>query len=526
MLQLSHSRDLSNLLTGTLHNDGTVTLRDMVLRISDGGSLTGTGRTEVLEGTELTFDRSVILPGTLRIDEDKPPDSFGPLPGTVRVKGSVSVGQLEWGSGKLEVDGPVTVNGLAHLHHGVSRPDGVYEKTLLSDFHFNGGAVWAGDADLDGPGRIHLAAGTVFVDQTARGVPGADSTTERPIRLAVVAFHNHGTYLKTGRALSVVESSFENRGTVRTRGAGMLRFTGALDNRGSLEAVGARLEVQGPLAQWSSFHQRLRGGRYLMKNRVMALNLGVQEDGSPRQVLDNGGELVLDGPQARLVNIASGRDTDALAQLRDNSGRLRLLGGARLVLPGDLTNAGLLEIGAGSTLTLPGWYWQSSRDAATWLGGTLGSQHYEITGGRFGAGLEGEVGQARLLGGDVHLDVNSVFEIDVVSPELLDTISAASTFLLHGELWVDFATPAPQLGSYRIVTAPFVGGYITALGSNLDPARYRVEAILAETHLDLRVTAVPEPQGWALLTAGLAALLYRRQRQAGTAATGATRANP
>jgi hypothetical protein len=114
---------------------------------------------------------------------------------------------------------------------------------------------------------------------------------------------------------------------------------------------------------------------------------------------------------------------DALAQLQRNAGagELRLEGGADLSVPAAFTHAGLVWLGAGSVLTLPGAYVQSS--------GTLAVETASGGHGRLA------VGSAATLGGNLSVSTRNGF---VPAPgtvfRFLDAASRTGTFASFTEV--------------------------------------------------------------------------------------------
>ncbi|MCW7541862.1 PEP-CTERM sorting domain-containing protein [Aquabacterium sp. A7-Y] len=542
-----YSPEIGSVFTGSIHNEGRVHFDNSGdpyglarYRLTASADITGQGWVEIDKGSvvHMQGERPRTL-GRLRIDGSQP--YVDASQSTLRTDGRLTLTELEWGAGALETAGPVLVRGPAVLHHGTMRDapgdhwydvNPVYNKQLGSHLHLAGGAAWAADADLVGRGRIDVAAGTTFEERPLPQARAGGAT--RTTQLGVTAFRNQGTYLRNRPGATHVHSSFDNTGRVRSVRSGLLRFRGALDNRGTLEAVEGRIEVQGPLAQWSSrldegpygekvLLQALTGGRYVMNNGTLALRLGAPEGDAPGHILDNHASILLQGPQARLVNPWSGSDIDALGRLRHNTGELRLLQGASLRSERALENAGTLEVGDGSRLELAdGTYSQTSDSAETWIGGELEASLFDFQRGRFGAGRDGEVGVARLEVAEASFN-EGVLDVDITDRTRFDMlIIEGRTHLYSTRLWADFGSGPPMLGTYRILTsAQGLSGQLGGLGSNLDLRRYTLSAEYGPNFIDLQVgvAEVPEPQTAVLLVMGLggvATAAARRRRAAET----------
>jgi hypothetical protein len=510
---------------GTLNNAGTVRFLFGRNIFSGSAQLTGPGLVEVLDGASLTVASALDI-GGLRIARPAPFEQDGVILGYARsavsLTGGLTVGTLDWADGSLTVGGPVTANGLATLSEDVEitlrSPPDVPGKLMNVPFRFNGGVTWDGNSDIYGSGSMAIAAGTTFEDRNTHGTleaTGAEPLA-RPTRIALAGgVSNAGTYLKTGAGQTVVASAFDNLGSVRSVDAGTLTFTGALNNAGTLEAVRSRIVAFGTLAQASL--DTLSGGRYVMRDSRIVLNLGANAGGTgPALIVTSAADIVLDGPQAQLATTWLGSDVDALSGLRFNEGRLALLNGAVLEPGGDFVrNTKLVEIAGGSRLSVKArpftFYSQSlggsgDPDAvATWVDGTLEAGSITFSDGSFGAGGAASIGLAHLLG-EVRF-VSSRFDVDVTDHAHFDLVTIDGDVSLGGVLVVDFAG-APELGSYRILVADGgVSGSFGTLQSNLDPARYRVDALYGTDYVDLNVTAVPEPGTAMLCLAGLAALV-------------------
>lgn len=515
---------------GTLNNSGTV--RFLLGRniFSGSAQLTGPGGVEVLDGASVTVAGGLDI-GALRIARPLPFIQDGTILGYARsavsLTGALTVGTLDWADGSLTVGGPVTVKGPATLSEDVeitlrSFPD-VPGKLMNVPFRFNGGVTWDGNSDIHGSGSMAIAATTVFEDRNSHGT--LESTggepLARPTRIALAGgVSNAGTYLKTGAGQTVISSAFNNSGAVRSIDAGTLTFAGTLNNTGTLEAVRSRIVAFGSLAQADA--GTLTGGRYVMRDGRIVLNLGANEGGTgPALVVTNAARIVLDGRQAQLATTWLGSDSNALSGLRFNQGRLSLLNGAVVEPSGDFVdNNGVVEIAGGSRLSLTArpftFYSQSvgggsdPAAVATWVDGTLEARSITFSDGSFGAGSATGIGVATLLGA-VSFS-GSRFAVDVADHGHFDVVNVGGGVSLGGVLVVDF-TGTPEIGSYRILTADAVSGSFGALQSNLDPALYRVDARYGASYVDLNVTAVPEPGSLSLLAVG-ALLLGLRVRGA------------
>lgn len=510
---------------GALINAGTLrfTGANMHARLSPSVPLTGPGRVEVLEGADVVLGDRVDV-GALRIGPAFAIDCGFTCYVTNRVvaPAGLTTGGLDWGDGTLDAAGPVTVNGRATLTEDLSKtamnccdylPLG---KRMDAPFHFNGGVDWDARSDITGSGSVQVAAGTTFHESNSIGVQAA-WRPPRPTGIMVASFDNAGTYLKTGAGETIISSAFRNTGTLRAMDAGTLTLTGTIDNPGTIEAVRSRIVLWGRLAQVDG--QRLNGGRYVMRDGQLVLNLGSDATGAaPGRLYENNADIVLDGPRARLATTWLGTDSDALGELALNQGRLSLMNGAALQVP-LLLNDGAVDIAGRSRLTLgraglqPGEvvYAQYRDDASTYIDGTLTATRMLFMAGSFGAGSADGIGWADLVGQELTFGA-AVFDVDVFDLQHHDLVTTSASAWLSGTLDVSFADGVTP-GTFRILQAEGgIGGQFTQVTSNLDPTAYRVSAVYGSHGVDLTISAVPEPPAIALFAGGLVLLLASRRR--------------
>lgn len=114
---------------------------------------------------------------------------------------------------------------------------------------------------------------------------------------------------------------------------------------------------------------------------------------------------------------------------------------------------------------------------------------------------------------------SSTLHVDLSALTWFDRIAIDGLALLDGVLDVRAAvTPYTKdfSGIYRFLTASGgVQGSFDAVTSNLDPSLYRLTTLYGEGFVDLQITAVPEPETYALMAVGLLALwgtVKRRRR--------------
>lgn len=165
---------------GEIHNEGDLVITGHAT-FGEQARWVGRGTVSVLRGSWMTVAGDLDI-GSLVIGQPARDFAGSYAFSGVRVEGAATLDRLHWGDGSFESAGPVTVRGQATLSNnqadwegeGMGDVGGFPEgriKHLKSAFRFEGGVVWDGNADLQGPGSIHVAAGTVFEDHNAKGTP-------------------------------------------------------------------------------------------------------------------------------------------------------------------------------------------------------------------------------------------------------------------------------------------------------------------------------------------------------------------
>lgn len=468
---------------------------DIFSVVTNDGSVQ-TGRLELREHTRLlgggSFDTAAlsILPAAGSYV------AIGTLSGVVgpslNVSGSAVLGgqTLVWGGSRLALNGNSSWD---------SRSGG--SASIFVDDP-SGGPV-------DGRhSRLAIGAGGVFLDEACTAP--CDRSILGP-NMPGAEFVLAGRYVKRGEHQTSLGSGlqFSNSGSIVAQ-QGQLRLYG-VDNTGLLHADGGRIRVSG-LAQWQPDRRTLSGGTYRVDSfGVLALELG--GDAQPLTIRVNQATVLLDGPQATLLNrINDDLAVDAMAGLAEQRGSLQLTGGAQLLLGADgLQQSGSLLIGQGSRLRTEGAFRQTA--GTTWLDGLLQAPQVVLNGGRFGAGDADQIGQGDIEAAIWGLGSGAVLDVDLADAAW-DRINSNGAIALAGSLDADFDIhlAAGAEASYRVLTAAGgVSGGFASITHNLDSHRYRVWAEVGKDFVDLHVSAVPEPATLGLMATGLVLLLARRR---------------
>ncbi len=365
--------------TGPLHNTGTIE------------KLGGDGVATI--GDVLDNDGEIVVTqGELRLESSSAVTQTGAFRGT---GGPVTFafGDFDIGPG-ASIGGDVTVESAE-----LQLPDGLVLTVEAGDTlrMTNGGAIAGGDLRVLGAfawadGR-RTGAGTTVVEPGGTLTVGTDDPNDPGFSQLVghalvnrgaaelrqegflsvgdgASITNAGTFTVAGGELSGdagfgsgFGSLLHNTGTLRKTGADFVRVSAALDNDGVVEVTGGTVQFVG-LLNWSAdgfgSEGALTGGDFLIRDGA-----GMWLPGPMRT---NAARLVLDGPGARVQYqnpSQPGSIINALAGLDRNAagGRLELLGGHQLGITGTLRNAGVLRVGAGSTLTATDGYVQEGANA-------------------------------------------------------------------------------------------------------------------------------------------------------------------
>jgi fibronectin-binding autotransporter adhesin len=458
---------------GTIEaNDGTMTLEPQDSLVNTGDLAASNGATLVLMGADFTNTGGTITAeagslikfgagahvtgGTLDTESD----------GAIRLDASTSSIADLTTNGRLEV-----ANGADPTFRGTIENNG----EIISLATGSGTYLHAdGVATFTGNGTLTLADTTINrldglpggenqrfingVNHTIRGGGGIGADAADLTNLGLI-----NATVNTPITINPDAGGVLNQGTIRASGSGGVVLTdGDFDNQGAIEVM------TGSIAQTTASANLLnlavpgtiQGGawRVYAGDGVATLDLG----GDPLTV--NDAEIVLSGAGATFVEI----DT-----LTSNLGTFRIEQGRDFTTVDAFDNAGRVEVGADTALTLTGDYTQT--DGVTLVDGTvtpLGA--FDVIGGTL-AGSGTVAGSVNLAGGTVApgssaglltIDGDLVFNgaatlaVEVFDISTFDVLAVTGAATLDGTLSVDFDDEyEPTFGDeFEVMTFGSLGG--------------------------------------------------------------------
>jgi len=291
--------------------------------------------------------------------------------------------------------------------------------------------------------------------------------------------------VRTGamQLLELSGTAHSNSGRIEVRSGGELQVSGTLTN-----GSGGQVLVDGSVARFNSAVSNAAGGRISLNDGTVYFNAG----------LTNGGQLQATFGEASVFG----------AVTTSSGGKIILSGNSNTTFYDDvdINSGGELRISTGSTAVFFGQVFQ--RSGAMFTG--AGSKFYE---GGLGLGNSPGLG---MDSGNVSFGTGNVYAAEIGGTGLGDTAGngiefdryvVAGTLTLGGTLkllsWNSFVGQAGQsfdlfdwgtlFGQFSSIDA---GGFPLAAGARLDYSRLYIDGSIS-------ITAVPEPETYAMMLAGL-----------------------
>lgn len=318
-----------------------------------------------------------------------------------------------------------------------------------------------------------------------------------------------------------------------------------LANRGTVDiAAGNRLTVTGAVAQHTG--STLSGGKWVLNDNA-TLDLRY----NPTPITHSAADIELHGPQSTFVQLAADPDNPRpngyfLSGLQKNSGRLALVTGqdvnllpyqqgATLGTQGNFENSGKVDIDSNSQLLVGfggGTYNQTA--GTTHVDGYLSASLVHIGAGVIkgggvvagrltvdGTGLN-DIGNSpgrMVVSGDYTQGPGGTLRIQIDGPDQgssYDWLLVGGTAYLGGQLDLVFGYVPASGQSFDFITASAISGtFASVLVEGLASDRTFALSIGANgvSASVAGVAAVPEPENWALMLAGLALMGYVARRR-------------
>ncbi len=313
--------------------------------IDDAGAYAVTGPTQVSAGDVNFVSGGTALMGALGLSGGTLNFSTG---SQVSVASLTMTGGTLTGSDTVVVSGPTTWTGGVMSGTGVTTAEGGltlgdvnnqfydYEYLVQRTLNNAGGATW------NGPGYFYQQSGSVINNMAG----------------ATFSLQSDSPWYDDAD-----DDTFNNQGTLTiAAGTGTLYFYTTLNNTGSLEVVSGTFDLVSSVTQLSG--TTLTGGSWIV-GADSSLNLGAS-------LTELAATVALQGPGASLSGLSS------LSTI-DPNGELVVQGGDSFSLPGNLDNAGTIDLAPG-TLNVAGDYTQESTGTlAVGIGGTTsGSQFGQL----------------------------------------------------------------------------------------------------------------------------------------------------
>lgn len=329
--------------------------------------------------------------------------------------------------------------------------------------------------------------------------------------------------LTIGSNITIRNIDSEDSASIGKTSAGSIVHCGLL----SSQIAAKTITINGAFTNCGIIEAR-NGGTVLVNNTAGNLS-GTQLTGGSWQayanstvrmvgtdIQTNAAEIVLDGVSASFYNAASG-SISALTNLATNAvgGRFTIRNGRNFTTAGALSNSGTITIGSATTLSIPGGLTNAAAGILTGSGSVAGSILAESD-----SLIIPGIGVGKLtLTGNLTLRDGAILNYELGALSHSDLIyMASSTLYLNGQDFSDFTFT--QLsgfgeGTYTLIDAGTISGRLSRSNLSGIIGDYWATLSVVGNDLLLKTTAVPEPNTFALLAAGLFALLayaWRRRK--------------
>jgi hypothetical protein len=416
------------LASGAGFSAGSAAAAGGELRLSDGTFVALAGSTVTVAGSG-TLTVGYLAGSTGQLAVRSGATLSGSAAGTLSVSGGTLVDDVNATVGNLSLSSTGTIGGVGRLAVSTSfswfggTMTGVGTTAVLAGATFSIGGSPSYGSTLAG-GRTLSNAGT---GQWSGGVSAAADSSSVGVVVTNLAgglidFGDNG-YLFAGSGTGV-PPVFHNAGTLRkSTGTGTAGIGVALDSSGSVQALSGTLSFSGAFANFAN--HTLTGGSYLIVATLQFAGADV------RTVAAN---IVVDGPNARLIDLSSGDGLAGLAGIAAG-GVLTVQHGASVAAAGGFSNAGAVVIAASSTFSVAGAYTQT--------GGST-----TLSGGTFTANGGVTLSGGLLTGfGVITGNVTNAAEIDIGTATAVGTLTITGNYTQTGAGTLAIKVGGPSAGT-------------------------------------------------------------------------------
>ena len=501
------------------NSTGLIQIADGATFYASNGTITG-GIIESLGNTaisgsgtfaDLTIKGGTTLSGTrfsnVTLQDDNTLSGVATIVGTLTNKGGLNVGSGQ----ALIIEGDVTVAGAGQINlangyidsNGSGNTLTIDTSQTIKGYGYLGGGYYNTYPAIINKGLIQASGGTLYayassLDNSAGVIQVDEGATLHAANGAITGGTVQGT---TGLGLATLSGGTYKNLTLRNQlNVGGLTVAGTIDNQGTLNVGGGNvLAFDGNTTLGGNGRVNLNGG-YIDGTASSTLTIGHGQTVKGYGYL--GGYY---GQSASLINEGT---------LQANGGQLQVYNATVF------TNRGLVQVDGASTLAVNyASYAQDATAASTVVNGTLIAPNIQLQTGRLsGTGLViGNVSNtggllapgaspgtltisgdyAQGSGGGLTIELNG--EQQGVSFDWLAITGNAS---LAGDLYLDVGFTPADGTTFTFLTA---GGLVSGAFDQIHATGWDVTTTYTDHSVSVTLTAaVPEPESWALLLAGIA----------------------